>query len=225
MSAAATPAPPRARLRPLLLPAAVLALGLAGLVAALVGRGGEGSAPAPARAQAAIPLEQAGYALVAQRLQSELAAYAVLAEAIETHEQSHAASVQLRRHESALADVAHAAAGLAAGQRGETAQRAAALQALAENLHGRAVAVRLAAHSERRGDRGVLALRAFGAGAQITAGRLQSLLGGLAVADGAPAYAAALSAVASAIADAPVIEVPPGAAADGSPIGDDVVPG
>ena len=140
-----------------------------------------------------VSLGDAKVAVLAQELETELGAYAVLASAAQTHEASHVLTIQLQRHEQALTALASEAARLAAATGGVDAARMVAIGRTAQRFGEGATAAREAAHSEAHGEAGAVALQAFAADAQRTSARVQSLLALLAAATTAGAYDAALA--------------------------------
>jgi hypothetical protein len=185
------------RRRAALVPVAVVALAAGALAGGAV-LGGDPAEREPVAQAAAAPglgvsLPDAKLAMLAQELETELAAYAVLASAAQTHEASHALTIQLQRHEQALATIATDAARLAAGSSGLDAARAVAIGRTAQRFGTGATAAREAAHSEAHGKEGAVALQAFAADAQRTSARVGSLLALLTAATTAGAYEAALA--------------------------------
>lgn len=144
-----------------------LVIGLvAGLVVGLaIGRLGGDDDPTPTAA----PDGEVGYVLAVQDLRATLAAYGALAQTIGDHEQVHALSAALQRHESALGALAARADALGTDD-------GAALAALAETARERAVAVRELALPEDTAQEGVLAMQGLGREAGARAAALESAL-------------------------------------------------
>lgn len=169
----------------------VLALAAAALaVGGVAGWSIADGRPAPAASAAGtsnpgVGLRAARLAVHAQQLQSALAAYAVAAQTIRTPTDARVHSVQLRRSEEALAQVASL-------ERGGASR---AIQQRAQQLRATAVSLREAAQSESEGGDGVLRLVTFAGQVQNTSARLQSLLAVLAADEDPAAYSATLATI------------------------------
>jgi len=125
--------------------------------------------------------------------------------------------VVLRRHEAALAAAADAV------DRGGDA-RAGALAALARDVAARAAAARDAAHAEREGDAGVVALGVLVGEVQRVSARLAERLAVAASAADAASYRAAVAGLLDEIEDSAPDDAPGVPAPAGGVPGDDPVP-